>query len=181
MGLTLWLVTEQTPNYCTRKPPEGQVPVTLDRILGAARERAARLKPQRIALERVVADAARPPDFEAALKGRQVAVIAEIKRRSPSAGVINPSLDATGLARVYAAHGASAISVLTDAPFFGGSLDDLHDVALAVDRPVLRKDFIVSEEQLLEARAEGAAAALLIVRALEQATLARLINFARDA
>jgi indole-3-glycerol phosphate synthase len=181
MGLILWLVTEQTPNYCTRKPPEGQVPVTLDRILGAARERAAHLKPQRIALERIVADAAMAPDFEAALKGRQVAVIAEIKRRSPSAGVINPSLDATGLGRVYAAHGASAISVLTDAPFFGGSLDDLRDVVLAVDRPVLRKDFIVSEEQLLEARAEGAAAALLIVRALEQAMLVRLISFARDA
>jgi indole-3-glycerol phosphate synthase len=180
MGLILWLMTEQTPNYCTRKPPEGQVSVTLDRILDLARERAAGLRPQRAVLERVVADAAAPPDFEAALKRQRVAIIAEIKRRSPSAGVINPSLDARALARTYAERGASAISVLTDAPFFGGSLDDLRDVALAVGCPALRKDFIVSEEQLLEARAAGAAAALLIVRALKQAALVHLVNFARD-
>jgi indole-3-glycerol phosphate synthase len=180
MGLILWLVTEQTPNYCTRKPPEGQVPATLDRILAAARERAAGLKSQRALLERRASRAAAAPDFEAALTNDHVAVIAEIKRRSPSAGVINPSLDAGLLARTYAAHGAAAVSVLTDAPFFGGSLDDLRDVVLAAERPVLRKDFIVSEEQLLEARAEGAAAALLIVRALEQDVLARLVGFARD-
>jgi indole-3-glycerol phosphate synthase len=180
MGLILWLVTEQTPNYCTRKPPEGQVPATLDRILAAARERAAGLKSQRALLERRASRAAAAPDFEAALTNDHVAVIAEIKRRSPSAGVINPSLDAGLLARTYAAHGAAAVSVLTDAPFFGGSLDDLRDVVLAAERPVLRKDFIVSEEQLLEARAVGAAAALLIVRALEQDVLARLVGFARD-
>lgn len=178
--MILWLVTEQTPNYCTRKPPEGQVPATLDRILAAARERAAGLKSQRALLERRASRAAAAPDFEAALTNDHVAVIAEIKRRSPSAGVINPSLDAGLLARTYAAHGAAAVSVLTDAPFFGGSLDDLRDVVLAAERPVLRKDFIVSEEQLLEARAEGAAAALLIVRALEQDVLARLVGFARD-
>jgi indole-3-glycerol phosphate synthase len=180
MGFILWLMTEQTPNYSTRKPPEGQVLVALDRILDAARSRAAGLRSQRAALERGVASAAQPPDFEAALRGGSVAIIAEIKRRSPSAGTINPTLNARALAGTYAAHGAAAISVLTDEPFFGGSLADLRDVAHAVGRPVLRKDFIVSEEQLLEARMEGAAAALLIVRALDDTTLARLIGFARD-
>jgi indole-3-glycerol phosphate synthase len=156
------------------------VPATLDQILGAARERAATLKRQRAALERAAAAAPAPPDPGAGLLGRHVAVIAEIKRRSPSAGVINASLDAVSLARTYQAQGASAISVLTDAPFFGGSLADLQQVAGAVTCPVLRKDFIVSEEQLLEARAAGAAAALLIVRALEQPALARLIRFAGE-
>jgi indole-3-glycerol phosphate synthase len=178
MGLILWLVTEQTPNYCTRKAPEGQVPATLDLILSAARERAAALEPQRAALERAAADAPPARDFRAALQGQHVAVIAEIKRRSPSAGVINASLDPVTLARTYEARGASAISVLTDAPFFGGSLDDLRGVAHAVRCPVLRKDFIVSDEQLLEARGVGAAAALLIVRALEQPVLARLVSLA---
>jgi indole-3-glycerol phosphate synthase len=173
-------VTEQTPNYCTRKTPEGQVPVSLDRILSAARERAAALANQRAALERAAADAPSPPDFRGALQGRHVAVIAEIKRRSPSAGVINGSLDAVSLARTYESRGASAISVLTDAPFFGGSLADLHEVAQAVACPALRKDFIVSGEQLLEARVAGAAAALLIVRALGPAELARLIGLAAE-
>lgn len=155
------------------------MPVTLDEILGAARQRAAELKPRRAALERAAASAVRPPDFTSALRREHVAVIAEIKRRSPSAGMINAALDAPALARTYMDHDASAISVLTDEPFFGGSLADLREVAHSVECPVLRKDFILVEEQLLEARAAGAAAALLIVRALDQSTLARLITFAR--
>ncbi len=107
-----------------------------------------------------------------------MAVIAEIKRRSPSAGVINPHLDPARLAAIYAGHGAAAISVLTDEPYFGGSLADLERVVGTVAIPVLRKDFILCEDQLLEARAAGAAAALLIVRALPQRQLAALIRFA---
>ena len=154
------------------------MPATLDQILGAARERAAALTSQRAALERAASDTPAPKDFRQALQGEHLAVIAEIKRRSPSAGVINASLEPRSLARTYLASGAAAISVLTDAPFFGGSLADLRDVARAVDCPVLRKDFIVSREQLLEGRAAGAAAALLIVRVLEQAELEGLIAFA---
>jgi indole-3-glycerol phosphate synthase len=80
----------------------------------------------------------------------------------------------------YARAGASAISVLTDGPFFGGSLDDLRAVASAVEVPVLRKDFILAEEQLLEARAAGASAALLIVRALGEERLGQLVRVARE-
>ncbi|HET7603723.1 MAG TPA: indole-3-glycerol phosphate synthase TrpC [Gemmatimonadales bacterium] len=154
------------------------MPVTLDQILTAARARAGELAGQRASLERDAADTPAPRDFSTALLGGRVAVIAEIKRRSPSAGVINASLDPAALARIYQSGGASAVSVLTDAPFFGGSLADLREVTQAIECPVLRKDFIVSEEQLLEARAAGAAAALLIVRALEQPELARLTSFA---
>jgi len=118
------------------------------------------------------------PSFRAALRGPSVALIAEVKRRSPSAGSINENLDPASLAASYAAGGAAAISVLTDVVHFGGSIADLRAVVAGVDRPVLRKDFIVDELQLLEARAAGASAALLIVRALDQATLVRLHRFA---
>lgn len=151
--------------------------VTLDQILAAARTRADALAPHRPALERAAAEVT-APDFEAALRRRSVAVIAEIKRRSPSAGVINPQLDPVRLAATYQEHGAAAISVLTDEPYFGGSLGDLERVVHSVAIPVLRKDFILCEDQLLEARAAGAAAALLIVRALPQRQLAALVRFA---
>jgi indole-3-glycerol phosphate synthase len=178
MGFIPWLVTEQSPNHTTRKAPEGQVSVTLDQILASASARAEALRPHRAALARAAASAPAPPAFQAALRRPDVAVIAEIKRRSPSAGSINPTLDPVQLAGTYAAHGAAAISVLTDQPYFGGSLSDLVNVARAVSLPALRKDFILVEEQLLETRAAGAAAALLIVRALEQRRLSALIQFA---
>lgn len=149
-------------------------------ILEAARRRAAELKPQRDRLERRARAAPAPPPLRAALRRETVAVIAEIKRRSPSAGRINADLSARDRARAYAAGGAAAISVLTDEPFFGGKLTDLREAARAVRIPLLRKDFIVSEEQLLEARAAGASAALLIVRALEPSELARLLAMGRD-
>lgn len=122
---------------------------------------------------------AAPParGFEAALSpaGGPLRVIAEVKRASPSAGAIDAGLDAPAQARRYAAAGAAAISVLTDGPGFGGSLEDLAAVRAAVDVPLLRKDFVVDRYQLLEARAHGADAALLIVAALDAATLARLL------
>ena len=117
----------------------------------------------------------RPGLFRASVarKGR-VNVIAECKRRSPSKGVIRANYDAVGIARGYAAAGAAAISVLTEPTFFDGSLDHLRAAREAVETPLLRKDFIVSEYQLLEARANGADAVLLIVAALAPAALQHL-------
>jgi len=100
-----------------------------------------------------------------------VNVIAECKRRSPSKGVLRTDYDAAAIATGYAGAGAAAISVLTEPTFFDGSLDDLRAVRAAVAVPLLRKDFVVSEYQLLEAKAAGADAVLLIVAALRPAEL----------
>lgn len=107
-------------------------------------------------------------------------VIAEVKRRSPSKGSLAEIPDPAELARRYAAGGAAAISVLTEQRRFGGSLADLRAVRAVVDVPLLRKDFIVESYQLLEARAAGADLALLIVAALDQDTLRRLHDEARE-
>ena len=113
--------------------------------------------------------------FEAALAmvGR-VNVIAECKRRSPSRGVLAAQYDPVSIARKYEAGGAAAISVLTEPTFFDGALGHLTAVREAVDLPLLRKDFVVDDYQLLEARAAGADAVLLIVAALDQPDLVRL-------
>jgi indole-3-glycerol phosphate synthase len=128
------------------------------------------------ALERRAA--ARPPRgdrFEAALgMAGRVNVIAECKRRSPSRGVLAAQYDPVAIAKTYEAGGAAAISVLTEPTFFDGALDHLTAVREAVDLPLLRKDFVVDEYQLLEARAAGADAVLLIVAALDQPDLGRL-------
>ena len=106
-------------------------------------------------------------------------VIAECKRRSPSKGVLRADYDPVAIAKGYADAGAAAISVLTEPTFFDGSLDHLKAVRAAVDVPLLRKDFIVSEYQLLEAKAAGADAILLIVAALRPAELKVLHDHAR--
>jgi len=124
---------------------------------------------------RAAAAAPRGLQFESALgTAGRVNVIAECKRRSPSRGVLAAAYDPVAIARHYESGGAAAISVLTEPTFFDGSLAHLAAVRAAVDIPLLRKDFIVDEYQLLEARANGADAALLIVAALTQADLVRL-------
>ena len=113
--------------------------------------------------------------FEAALAmAGRVNVIAECKRRSPSRGVLAAQYDPVSIARKYEAGGAAAISVLTEPTFFDGALGHLTAVREAVDLPLLRKDFVVDDYQLLEARAAGADAVLLIVAALDQPDLVRL-------
>jgi indole-3-glycerol phosphate synthase len=110
-----------------------------------------------------------------------VKVIAEVKRRSPSKGWLNQNLDVAGLARDYAVGGASAISVLTDTEHFSGAVDDLTTVTSSVSLPVLRKDFTVSENDVLDAAEMGASAVLLIVAALDDQELASFLMLAHQA
>src|SRR5438445_2853813 len=125
-------------------------------------------------LERRLADAPPVRDFHAALAGGPgVRLIAEVKKASPSAGVLRADFDPVAIARTYAAAGAAAISVLTDAPFFQGELAHLSAVRAAVTTPLLCKDFILERYQLLEARLAGADAVLLIAEILSPAELAR--------
>jgi indole-3-glycerol phosphate synthase len=147
----------------------------LGELTAAAETRAGELAPFGSALELAAAAAAPVASFAAALRGADVTVIAELKRRSPSRGAINEALNVPARAAEYAAAGAAALSVLTERSRFGGSLADLRAVGAAVRLPLLRKDFIVSRLQLLEARSAGASAVLLIARALppeRRATLA---------
>jgi indole-3-glycerol phosphate synthase len=121
-----------------------------------------------------------PRGFRSALTRPGIAVIAEFKRRSPSAGTLREGADLATLVTAYERGGASALSVLTEQPNFGGELADLTTARGLVRLPVLRKDFIVDEYQLLEACAAGADALLLIVAALEDGELATLHSAARD-
>jgi len=121
-----------------------------------------------------------PPSFAAALRQPNVAVIAELKRSSPSKGEIAPSLNTAERTRAYALGGAAALSILTESSRFGGSLADLREAAAAVQVPLLRKDFITSQVQLLEARVYGASAALLIARALAPSELSELAAAAAE-
>ena len=127
-----------------------------------------------------LADVDPPRDPMPHLRAPGSSVIAEVKRRSPSKGDLAEIADPAALARQYAAGGAAAISVLTEQRRFGGSLDDLRAVRAAVDVPVLRKDFLVTGYQVVEARAGGADLVLLIVAALDDDTLRRLHDEARE-
>jgi indole-3-glycerol phosphate synthase len=134
---------------------------------------------QETPLERLKEKAQRassPRDAVAVLSGQDVAVIAEVKRASPSRGTMAAISDPAALAMEYEAGGASVISVLTEPRHFGGHLDDLAAVRDAVSVPVLRKDFVVSSYQLWEARAHGADMVLLIVSALDQNALVSLVE-----
>jgi len=153
----------------------------LDEIVAWKRVEVARRVEER-PLEDVqqAAVAAPPPrDFVAALRGPGVSLIAEVKRASPSAGPLRPGLDPAELAAEYEAAGAAALSVLTDARYFQGSLDDLRAARTAASLPVLRKDFTLSSYQVYEARAAGADAVLLIVAVLDDEALDGLHRLAQ--
>jgi indole-3-glycerol phosphate synthase len=152
---------------------------TLDTILAVTRTRVAALQRAAADLERRAAAAPPARPFLDAFPRDTVGVVAEVKRRSPSQGPIRANLDPVVHAEAYVRGGAVAVSVLTDEVHFGGSLEDLARVAAAVPVPVLRKDFILDELQLLEARTVGASAVLLIVRALEPGRLVALAAAAR--
>ncbi len=138
----------------------------------AARQRATPLQQ----LKDAASKAASPRDVIAVLRGQGVAVIAEVKRASPSKGALAAIADPAALAADYEAGGAAVISVLTEGRRFGGSLEDMAAVRDVVGVPVLRKDFVVSSYQLWEARAFGADLVLLIVAALEQNALVSLVE-----
>jgi len=156
-------------------PPGG----TLGTICREAEARAARLDAHAAQLEAEAASAPAAPSLDAALRASDVRLIAEVKRRSPSKGAIAPALDAATQASAYVAGGAAAISVLTEPAHFGGSPEDLRAVRAVVAVPALKKDFHVRPIQLVEARALGASAALLIARALAPDRLHEMIDAAR--
>lgn len=154
----------------------------LETITGERRADAARRRGHG-ALEtaKAAAQAAAPVrDFAAALSGDGLALIAEVKRASPSKGAIAPGADETVLAAAFEAGGAAAISVLTEPNYFGGSMEDLRDVRNVTGLPVLRKDFLCDPLHVYEARAAGADAVLLIVAALTHTELAELIENANE-
>lgn len=156
-------------------PPTG----TLGGLVAEARERARALVARSGELERAATAAPGAPSFGAALRRADVAVIAEVKRRSPSKGWIKATLSAVDQARAYERGGAAAVSVLTEPVHFGGSNEDLVAVGAAIAIPRLKKDFHVDPLQLVEAKALGASAALLIARALAPDELASMAATAR--
>lgn len=160
------------------------MPVSLDGIVAATRRKVVGAK-SAADLRQLEQQAGRhvPRGFRRSLEsasGAGIAIIAELKRASPSRGLIRSDFDPESLAKELEAAGAAALSVLTDAEFFQGSLENLRLASASTKLPCLRKDFIVDEFQLLEARAHGADAVLLIVAALSQKELKRLARRASE-
>lgn len=178
------------------------MPTILDQIVATKREEIARAKAS-VPIDRLRAalpDAPPVRDFFAALStptrsvseavptrsvsegkaSKQIKLIAEVKKASPSQGVIRPDFDPVTIARTYHAAGATCLSVLTDEQYFQGSLDCLRQIRRAVEIPLLRKDFILDSYQLIEARAAGADAVLLIAECLDDCHLRKLHNEAID-
>jgi indole-3-glycerol phosphate synthase len=156
------------------------MPVSLDQIVAAKRQKLTEKRGEspRAGLEKL-AEAHIPRGFRRALeRASRPAVIAELKKASPSRGLIRAEFHPEMLAKELESAGAAALSVLTDAEFFRGSLENLRVASAAVSLPCLRKDFIIDEFQIVEARANRADAVLLIVAALSQAELARLAECA---
>lgn len=152
----------------------------LEKILAAKREAVekARQAMPLAELMRQARESEPPRDFKAALMTKGLSIIAEVKRASPSRGVIAEPVDVSHLARQYQEGGASAVSVLTEEDFFSGSLDDLRRVKALTPLPVLRKDFIFDPYQVWESRAAGADAVLLIASVLDLVPLRQLILLA---
>ncbi len=155
----------------------------LDKIVAAKRleiEQAKADQPE-AALRAKLSNAPEPRDFFAALAvDGPIKLIAEIKKASPSAGLIREDFDPAHIARVYADHGAACLSVLTDEQFFAGSIENMRLARAAAGIPVLRKDFILDSYQLVEARVEGADAVLLIAECLSAKELKRLFDESID-
>jgi indole-3-glycerol phosphate synthase len=160
------------------------MPTILDKIVATKRseiERAKTALPEREVTARIV-DAPPVRNFFAALAaGPPVKLIAEVKKASPSVGVIRNDFDPVAIAKTYQAHGASCVSVLTDESYFQGRLDYLRAVREAISLPILRKDFVLDTYQVLEARAAGADAVLLIAECLDDCNLRKLFNAICDA
>lgn len=155
----------------------------LQRIVATKREsvQRAKLHQSEAALRRKLPDAPPVRDFLAALRGgTSIRLIAEVKKASPSKGVIRPQFDPVAIARTYRDHGAACISVLTDEPYFQGRLEYLGQIRDEVDLPVLRKDFIIDSYQVLEARVAGADAVLLIAECLADSLLEELYGLVRQ-
>jgi len=153
------------------------MPTILDKIVADKQREVAAAKTRAPEEQLREALAAAPPvrDFFAALDGRgTIRLIAEVKKASPSKGVIRADFRPLEIARTYQRHGAACISVLTNGPFFQGSLDDLRQIRAAVEVPLLRKDFIIDPYQVIEARAAGADAVLLIAECLDDRRLRTL-------
>ena len=151
----------------------------LDKIFAAKREELARERGSLADICQVAADAPAPRDFVAALRARRPAIIGEVKRASPSKGDILPGLDPAKVARDYAQNGAACISVLTDR-YFKGTLEDLRAVRVAVELPLLRKDFMFDPYQVYEARAAGADCILLIAAMLSESAMRDLQALAHE-
>ena len=149
------------------------------RLRVEAAKRALSLKELRLMALGARADES-PNALRDALRGAEVNIIAEFKRRSPSKGMIRDNADAASIARSYESAGAAAISVLTEENYFAGSLDDLRAVRKVVSMPILRKDFIFDEYQVYETAAARADALLLIVAALDDETLAHLLRLTEE-
>ena len=154
----------------------------LTQIITSKRRRLAESKRSRSLgdLRREVTPRSKTRPFTPSLRQDGIGVIAEIKRRSPSKGIIREQFDPLSIARNYEANGARAISILTEQDFFDGSLDNLREVSANVQVPLLRKDFIFDEYQMLEAADAGADAVLLIVAMLESSQIDELLCSARE-
>lgn len=155
----------------------------LDKIVAVKRQEiaAARSRRPERELRAALPDAPLPRDFrQSLLDASGIALIAEIKKASPSQGVIRSDFDPVAIAQIYAENGASCLSVLTDEKFFQGSLNYLSAVRTAVHLPVLRKDFLLDSYQLLEARVAGADAVLLIAECLDDCQLRKLLQESLD-
>jgi len=154
------------------------VPDILARIVDHKRAELAEAQSRRGELEKRAVDRRDVRDFQGALTARQPAFIAEIKKASPSKGVLAAEFNPESIARTYAEGGAAALSVLTDREFFQGSLGDLETARAAVKIPALRKDFTIDEFDVIEATAHGADAILLIAAVLDEAELRRFRELA---
>lgn len=154
------------------------VPDILARIVDHKRTELRNSSQQRAELERIAANRRDVRNFQAALTASQPAVISEIKKASPSKGILSENFDPASIAQVYEAGGAAAISVLTDREFFKGSLDDLLVARDAIRIPALRKDFTIDDFHVVEAAAHGADAILLIAALLDESELRRFRELA---